>query len=96
MTLVGVGLGLESEVNESLVLVDVVGVGFGTERVFRFLGDLVVDLITVFDLVFGLVVEGLVEVFLPEVAAFLERRELSPSIDLFFSIVYNYSIWRLN
>jgi len=96
VTLVGVGLGLESEVNESLVLVDVVGVGFGTERVFRFLGDLVVDLITVFDLVFGLVVEGLGEVFLPEVVAFLERRGLSPSIDLFFSIFYNYSIWRLN
>ena len=27
---------------------------------------------------------------------FLERRGLSPSIDLFFSIVYNYSIWELN
>ncbi len=25
-----------------------------------------------------------------------ERRETSPSIDLFFSIVYNYSIWVLN
>ena len=27
---------------------------------------------------------------------FLELRELSPSIDLFFSIFYNYSIWRLS
>ena len=29
-------------------------------------------------------------------AVFLERLETSPSIDLFFSIVYNYSIWELN
>ena len=36
--------------------------------------------------------EEFLEVFLETV--FLERRETSPSIDLFFSIVYNYNIWR--
>ena len=41
----------------------------------------------------GLVLAGvLVVVFLTGVVAFLERRGASPSIDLFLSIMYNYSI----
>lgn len=38
------------------------------------------------------IVGFLVDFLAVEVAAFLERRDESPSIDLFFSIVYNYSI----
>ena len=42
---------------------------------------------------FGLVTDCLVGDFaLAEVVVFLERRETSPSIDLFFSIAYNYSM----
>lgn len=41
----------------------------------------------------GLILAGvLVVVFLTGAAAFLERRGASPSIDLFVSIMYNYSI----
>ena len=66
------------------------GVGFWVV----FLGDgFVADLgfaVDDFRVVVGVLVFGV------EVVAFLERREVSPSIDLFLSIVYNYSIWRLS
>ena len=51
-----------------------------------FVGVLAVFLTT------GLVLAGDLVVFLAEVAEFLERRGASPSIDLFLSIMYNYSI----
>ena len=60
--------------------------------------DLVVDLAFVVVLAFvGVLGVFWVEVFdVVDLAVPLERRGLSPSIDLFFSIVYNYNIWRLS
>ena len=58
------------------------------------LGLAVVDL-TVLGLVVVVDLVALV-VFVAEDAAVLERRGARPSIDLFVSIVYNYSIWRLS
>lgn len=77
--MLGVGLGVGFLGLEDLIGLVVLEVGLRVGLVV----DLVVDLAVV--LVVVLVVAG-------DLPAFFERRETKPSIDLFCSIVYNYSI----
>ena len=67
------------------ILVDLVVLGVVLEA-------LVAEDLAVFETVLGVVFLGALD----GVAVVLARRGASPSIDLFFSIVYNYSIWVLN
>ena len=66
-------------------------------------GDLVVFAALVVSIVFvafgafaGFVAVVGFSVVSERVVAILARREVSPSIDLFLSIFYNYNIWRLS
>ena len=89
-----VDLALVGDLGEDLGLV--VALGLTVDLVEAVLG-LVVDLGLATALVFAGDDFGLVAALpLDEEVAFLGRRGDKPSIDLFFSIVYNYSICGLN